>query len=152
MFKDWQMERIVQTTSGMLDGDPHRRRVHSMLFRSQLQRQPISDHTTRTQKYIKQQECINLIRSGEPFNLEDTINWRYWVERKQKEKPKQSDRWTDEEIREHVQHRFDLVRDIMDYGMKEPILCWPDRRGIDGGNRAQILKLLGHDSIVVRMV
>lgn len=123
-----------------------------MLFRSQLQRQPIADHTTRTQRYEKQREFVDIVRSGRDVRLEDTANWRYWQRRKQEEKIKPEDRWTDEMIRAHVQHRFDLVRDIMEYGMKEPILVHPDRRGIDGGNRAQILKVLGSDSIIVRIV
>jgi len=40
----------------------------------------------------------------------------------------------------------------MEHGMKEPILVRPDRIGIDGGNRGQILKCLGYESIIVRVV
>ena len=152
MFRDWECERILQTSSQMLEGDPHRRRVHSMLFRSRLQRQPIEDHTTRTQRYEKQQEFIDLIRRGEDIDLTTTLNWRYWVQRKQTEKEGMSGYWSDEQVMAHVRHRYDLVKDIMENGIREPILIWPDRMGIDGGNRAQIHKLLGHKSIIVRIV
>jgi SAM-dependent methyltransferase len=152
MFKDWELMRIMQTSSQMLEGDPHRRRLHSMLFRSELKRQPISDYTTRTQKYIKQQEFIDIIRDGRDVPLEETINWEYWKIRKQDEKKTEKGRWTDSQIRAHVQKRKDLVESLMKDGMKEPILVWPDRMGIDGGNRAQILKLLGYESIIVRII
>ena len=69
--------------------------------------------------------------------LEDT--YFRWLER------------TDEQVRGHVQYRLDLVRDIIENGMKEPILVRPDRIGIDGGNRAAILSLLGYKSIIVRI-
>ncbi len=153
MFRDWEMKRARKTSTQMLDKDPHPRRVHSLLFRSRLQRQSILDYTTRTQKYEKQQEFIDIINSGQKVRLEDTLNWEYWVQRKQIAKEKRpQDKWTDEQIREHVQRRFDLVEDIMHNGMKEPVLTHPDRICIDGGNRAQILKLLGYDSIIVRII
>ena len=152
MFRDWEMVRTHQTSTQMLDKDPSPRNVHSLLFRSRLQRQPISDYTTRTQKYVKQQEFIDIVNSGEKVNLEDTINWEYWRQRKQVEKKKPQDKWTDEQIREHLQHRFGLVESIMQDGMREPILTHPSRICIDGGNRAQIIWLLGYDSIIVRIV
>jgi SAM-dependent methyltransferase len=152
MFRDWELLRVLQTSSQMLDKDPHKRTVHSMLFRSRLQRQSIMDYVTRTQKYVKQQELIDIIREGRDVKLEDTINWAYWKQRKQTEKSKPQDMWSDEQIRAHVQLRFDLVESIMKDGMKEPILVHPDRTVIDGGNRAQILKLLGYKSIIVRII
>jgi SAM-dependent methyltransferase len=152
MFRDWEMVRIMQTSTQMLENDPHPRRVYGMLFRSRLQRQPIEHHTTRGEKYIKQQEFIDIIRVGREVELEDTLNWRYWVQRKQTNKAGRKDRWTDEQVRQHVQHRFDLVRSMMEEGMREPILVRPDRIGIDGGNRAAILKLLGYGSVIVRIV
>jgi len=152
MFCDWEIDRAIQTTSVMLEGDPHPRRVHSQLFRSRLQRQPISDHTTRGHPYRKHQEFVDLVREGRDIQLRDTLNWRYWVQRKQTDKKGQQDAWTDDEVQAHVQHRLDFVRDIMENGMKEPILARPDRIGIDGGNRAAVLKLLGYDSIIVRVV
>ena len=84
--------------------------------------------------------------------MEDTQNWPYWVKRKQLEKKKPQDRWSDEQIRAHVQRRLDLVRDIMENGVKEPLLVRPDRQCIDGGNRAAILKLLGYGSVIVRQI
>ena len=82
--------------------------------------------------------------------LEDTLNWQFWKERKQSAAEK--DRWTDEQIRIHLKRRFDLVLDLMNNGQREPILVWADGRGIDGGNRAQILHSLGHKSIIVRTI
>jgi SAM-dependent methyltransferase len=152
MFRDWEMERALQTTSRMLEGDPHRRRVHSLLFRSRLQRQPIADHVTRGHPYRKHQEFIDIIQEGRDIQLEDTRNWRYWVKRKQTDKVKPEDRWTDEQVRVHVQYRLDFVRDMVENGMREPVLVRPDRIGIDGGNRAAVLKLLGYDSLIVRVV
>jgi len=145
MFRDWQVERVLRTSSRMLKDDPHPRRVYSVRFRSRLERQPISDYTTRGQRYEKQQEFIDIIKAGQDVKLEDTLNWRYWQQRK-------SGRWSDAQIRAHVQHRYDLVRDIMENGVREPVLAWPDRVGIDGGNRAQILKLLGYNSLIVRVI
>ena len=152
MFKDWEMMRIKYTSSNMLKRDPHPRHVHSLHFRSPLQRQSIKDYTTRTQKYVLQQEWIDLIRAGKPFRLEDTNNWAYWVQRKQLDKEKPQDRWSDEQIQAHVQRRLDLVRDILEHGVKEPLLVRPDRQCIDGGNRAAILKLLGYNSVIVRQI
>ena len=152
MFRDWEMIRAQYTSSNMLKGDLHPRRLHSLLFRSRLQRQPVSDYTLRTQKYVLQQECIDLIRAGKPVDLRSTQNWVYWKGRKQADKEKPQDQWTDEQIQAHVQHRFDLVRDIMENGVKEPLLARPDRECIDGGNRAQILKLLGYGSVIVRTI
>ena len=55
-------------------------------------------------------------------------------------------------MREQVQLRYDLVLDIMENGVKEPLLVRPSRECIDGGNRAQILKLLGYGSVIVRQI
>ena len=152
MFKDWETMRVIPTSSQMLERDPHPRRVHSMLFRSELQRQPITHYTKRNQRYVKQQEFIDIVHSGSDVKLEDTKNWEYWKQRKQIAKAKSKDIWSDEQIREHVQRRFDLVKSVMEDGMREPVIVRPDRIGIDGGNRAQILKLLGYKSIIVRIV
>ena len=152
MFRDWEMVRMRRTSAQMLEKDPSPRTVHSLLFRSRLQRQPISDYTTRNQEYVKQQEFIDIVNSGKEVDLESTMNWEYWRQRKQIEKSKPQDKWTDEQIREHLQHRFGLVESIMNDGVKEPILAHPDRICIDGGNRAQILKLLGYNSIIVRII
>lgn len=150
MFRDWQMGRIIQTSSQMYKSDPHPRRVHSILFQSRLERQPIEFHARGVA--TEQQELIDLIRSGEDFDITDTDIYRYWRQRKQIDKKGRKDRWSDEELLSHVQYRFDLVRDIMDNGMKEPIIVRPDRIGIDGGNRGQIVRLLGYNSIIVRIV
>jgi len=153
MFRDWEMERVCETSSVMLKNDPHPRHVFSLLFRSRLQRQPMEYHTKTWYDYPHQQELIDIVNSGEAVRLEDTMNWAYWVERKQtQKKDRPRERWTDDEIRAHVQYRLDFVRSIMAEGMKEPILIRPDRIGIDGGNRAQVLRLLGYNSIIVRIV
>jgi len=152
MFRDWEMVRILQTSKNLLRDDPHPRRVHSLLFRSRLQRQPIDDHTTSWWHYPKHQELIDIVQSGRDIQLEDTENWRYWVQRKQTDKAKAEDRWTDDEVRAHVQARLDFTRDMLENGMKEPILVRPDRIGLDGGNRAAVLKCLGYDSLIVRVV
>ena len=152
MFRDWELLRVIETTSNMLNGDPHRRRLHSMLFKSKLERQPISDYTTRTQRYVKQQELIDIIRKNLDYDLKKTLNWQYWKQRKQDEKLTAKGRWTDTQIQAHIQRRFNLVYDIMKNGLKEPILVHPNRECIDGGNRAQILKLLGYNSIIVRKI
>ena len=145
MFQDWETMHVLQTTNKMLDGDPHRRRVHSLLFRSRLQRQPINYHTRMGHDYPKHQELIDIVQEGREVNLEDTLNWQYWARRKK-------GRWNREQIRTHVQYRLDFVRDMLENGMKEPILVRPDRIGIDGGNRASVLRLLGYGSIIVRVV
>jgi hypothetical protein len=153
LFKEWDIMRTRQTSTQMIEGDPHPRRVYGMLFRSKLQRQDIADYTTRTQKYIKQQEYIDMVNAGQPLVFEGTENWRYWKTRKQEEKnPKSKYRWTDGQIKDHLRHRYGLVKSLIEDGMREPVLVWPDRKGIDGGNRAQILKLLGHNSIIVRII
>ena len=152
MFRDWEMIRARYTSSNMLKGDPHPRLLHSLLFRSRLQRQSIKDYTIRTQKYVLQQEWIDMIREGRFIDLTETQNWAYWKQRKQTDKEKPEDKWTDEQINRQVQRRFDLVRDIMENGMKEPLLAWPDRECIDGGNRAAILWLLGYGSVIVRTI
>jgi hypothetical protein len=152
MFRDWELLRVIETSSNMLNGDPHRRRLHSMLFKSKLERQPISDYTTRTQRYVKQQELIDIVNEDLRTEIEDSLNWQYWKQRKQEEKLTPKGRWTDDQIREHIKHRLDLVRSMIKDGMKEPILVHPSRECIDGGNRAQILKLLGYNSIIVRKI
>lgn len=149
MFRDWSVERVITTTSDMLDGDPHPRKVHSLLFRSQLQRQPISNHTS-DDGYPKHQELIDIVK-GKDIPLEDTLNWKYWVQRKQIDKGERG-RWSDDEIKQYIQYRLDFTRDMMDNGMKVPILVDRNGKGIDGGNRAAVLKLLGYNSIIVRIV
>ena len=152
MFGDWGLLRVLETSSNLLEGDPHRRHVHSLLFQSRLQRQPIEDHTRAWDPYTLQQEFVDVVREGREVRLEETQNWAYWRQRKQVDKVKEEDRWSDEQLRAHVQYRYDFVRDMMENGMREPILVRPDRIGIDGGNRAGVLKLLGYDSIIVRVV
>jgi len=155
MFKGWNMERLITTTDSMVKDDPHRRRVHSMLFKGPLERRSVTAFTTNPEPEM-QQELIDIVR-GKKVELEDTLMWKFWQHRKQVVADK--DKWTDRRLRLHVEHRLDVVRSIMENGMREPILAWKDHPppevvqfGIDGGNRAQILKLLGRDSIIVRSV
>jgi hypothetical protein len=152
MFRDWEMVRILQTSKNHLEGDPHPRHVHSLLFQSRLQRQPIDDHTTSWWHYPKHQELIDIVQGNRDIQLQETENWRYWVLRKQADKARAQDRWSDDEVRAHVQGRLDFTRDMLENGMKEPILVRPDRIGLDGGNRAAVLKCLGYGSVIVRVV
>lgn len=145
MFCDWKRVLLIETTREMLDGDPHRRRVHSLLFRSRLQRRPIEDHTRRGQEYLEQKELIDIAQSGNEVELEDTLIWAFWAGRKK-------GRWTDEQVRAQAQYRLDFTRDMLENGMKEPILIQPNGVGIDGGNRAAVQRLLGYESIIVRIV
>jgi len=152
-FRDWTCQRVVPTSSRMLEGDPAPRRQFSLLFRSRLQRQPIGEHARVGYPYQKQQELIDIVRSGEDVDLTATLNHAYWVQRKQTAKQGRRDiRWSDEEVLAHVQYRLAFTRDLMENGMREPVLVRPDGCGIDGGNRAATLYLLGHKSIIARVV
>lgn len=155
MFKRWNLVRVRHTSSQMIDGDPHPRQLHSMLFQSiELQRQSIEDYTTRTQRYVKQQEFIDIALKGPPydFDMRETENFKYWQNRKQKEKKTEKGRWSDDDILKHCWYRFHFVESMVSEGMIEPVLVYPHRECIDGGNRAQVLKLLGYKSIIVRIV
>ena len=95
--------------------------------------------------YPKHQELIAVVQSGNEVELKDTLNWAFWAKRKK-------GRWSDEQIMAHVLYRLDFTRDMLEHGMKEPILIQPNGVGIDGGNRAAVQRLLGYESIIVRVV
>jgi hypothetical protein len=89
-------------------------------------------------KDLAEQAAIN--DSIDPF---DTEYYRKWVDRK-------AGRWSGKKIKQFVKGKYDMMMDIKNNGMKDPLIINTDGKLSDGGHRLVILEALGYESAIVR--
>lgn len=154
-FGDWEETGTV--TDVPVGGDPHPRAgMFSVAFKSGLQRRKLDDlyaknekHGTWKQGYIEMDAAkIKLaeeISRKDEIKMEETDYYKQWVERKKGE-------WPDEKIHEFVGAKIDLMLDVKHNGLREPLIIKSSGQICDGGHRLAILRALGHESAIARVV
>ena len=81
---------------------------------------------------------------NDDVNMEETDYFAEWVARKPD--------WGQDRIREFVQDKMDLMLDVKHDGLKEPIVVKMYGQICDGGHRLAMLRALGHQDVIVRLV
>ena len=153
-FRDWTEVRAI----GDVDkrGDPAPRDLWSLAFQSDLVRMPIDDvyiKNERHRSWVKdyeemdgaKRELAEEIAKNDEIDVESTSYFAQWMQRK-------SRHWSEEKIREFVQEKVDIMYDVKRNGLKSPILVKMTGQICDGGHRLAVLRAMGEESVIVRIV
>lgn len=142
-FHDWDVIGLVENVPK--EGDSKPRDLYSVVFKNPvIRRVSLSSVKPRTIPGA-QRDLADRVASGEDFDLFDTDYYRSWRDRK-------SGKWSDRTLRHFVGLKANVMKDVRDNGLKEPILVDKHLRLADGGHRYSIIKALGHDSVIVRVI
>lgn len=153
-FRDWTEIGIVEGIS--TDGDPAPREgMYGVLFKGNLHSQDVEtayDHwrsdCLRSAKFHFSalppalEEFFAKVFSGEDFDFEDTLLYRYWRKRDSNYPP--------ETALKKLAQKKELAEDVWVNGIRDPIYF--DHRGnlIDGLHRLCIARELGYEHVLVR--
>jgi SAM-dependent methyltransferase len=145
-FADWEEVGLIKNVSR--EGDPAPRILFSVLFKqSILERVPIDDifikKETNDAMYLGMKDLAKQIITNRNIDPFATDYYDVWVQRKK-------GRWSMRQIRKFVQDKFNLMLDVMDNGIKDPLIIQSDGGLSDGGHRLVILRALDYKSVIVR--
>jgi len=146
-FAGWEMAGKV--TDVPTEGDSSPRPLFSVLFKNPLLRRvPIDAIETRRGSSFGHESIQKLterVLAGDEIDLQDTVFYRDWRERKP--------RWRDKTLLALCRNKLGLVRSMIEVGQKDPILVQKDTLKIsDGGHRLAILEALGYTTVIVREI
>lgn len=155
-FSGWQTARTIEGLEE--EGDPApRRQMWGALFKGSLDVCSIERkcdewyETALKSKLSKHSELPSALEeffkkvvSGEEFDFEKTLFYKYW----RKREPSKSPEW----VQKKLVYKKNLARDIQENGMKEPVYF--DWRGkiLDGAHRLMIAKVLGYEHVIIRRI
>lgn len=140
-FKDWQEVGFADVP---LLGDPSPRRLWGLCFKSALERVPIDmlDNGNGQQRGFL----------DELDQDKDVLDTQYYKRLQSYRKRTTSGQtvWTDEQLADYMNERRALYDNIKTYGLTKAIEADKDNRIIDGNHRHEIMKHLGHKSILIK--
>ena len=136
-FKNWDYVGIIDDIS---QDDPFPRNQWSLCFKSRfIDRVPteglIHDNTLQVNFYKELEEGIDPLKT-EYYN--DLKNYR-------------NGSWTDEKLARFIIEKANIFKDVRDSGLKKPIIINSDNKILDGIHRYEMMKYLGHKSVLVRI-
>jgi len=142
-FRDWEEVGSVYPPS--TDGDPHKRVMFSMLFKSPMLRRVDIDtiHSRRGENAERDIEFAESIRDSDYIN---DIRELPFYERQKLLRGK----WSEDDVDSFVKGKVKLLRDVKENGIREPLLIRSDGRIIDGGHRLLMYKVLGRQGVIAR--
>jgi len=137
-------------------GDPHPRKLWSIMFESDLKRMQVKDiyiknerHGSWIEDYKKMNEAkIKLaeqMATDDKIKIEETDYYKRWTKRKEKS-------WSKEKIHDFVRGKVDLMYDVKHNGLKDPLIVKAHGQICDGGHRLAILRALGYRNVIVRTI
>jgi len=96
-------------------------------------------------------DCGNHVQDGFYEELDrgkDPFRTRYYRVLKQYRKKK----WSPDKIKRYMIAKAEMYEDIKKNGLRDPIVVNSKNRIVDGNHRYNMLKHLGHKSILIRRV
>jgi len=147
-FADWEEVGLIKNVSR--EGDPAPRILFSVLFkRSVLERIPIEDILIKKEiddtMYLAMRNLAAQVINNRNINPLETDYHSLWIQRKR-------GRWSERQTQKFVKNKFNLMVDIMDNGLKDPLIIREDGKLSDGGHRLEILRALDYKSVIVRRI
>jgi len=148
-FAPWKVAGCIEAVP--TNDDPAPRELYSVLFKSPtIQRVPIEDIDPREHESDPMRAATmalaQLIATGQPFDSMATDYADRWKERKWGD-------WSEKTRRRFISLKVDVMESIRDVGQMDPLIV--QREGLclsDGGHRLAMLKALGYESAIVRLV
>jgi hypothetical protein len=142
-FSDWEEAGMVDNVSQ--EGDPSPRNLFSVLFKSPvLERIALKDiDTSRAVSpiYPAMKDLAKRARDNDnPFT---TIYYEQVLQ-------SHEGKWAKRVIEKYVLKKFNMMIDVKENGIKDPLII--NRAGVllDGGHRFAILDALGYESLIAR--
>jgi SAM-dependent methyltransferase len=137
-FKDWEeMGAVYHVRAGR---DPSPRVLWALLFRSKLRRKKIADIRLGIREEEDDLPKMDLIEGNNLNPYFKALEARV------------GKKWSAEQLAEFVQAKVDLIKSIKKHGMKKPVIVQLDNKLIDGEHRLLLLKELGYNSIITRII
>lgn len=147
-FREWKAAGAVyRARAGWRDRNDRSPRVlWSFLFKSNLNRKKFSElYPGAPARAIKipKKELYRKLNKESNVDLRKTSYFQAWEKRKE---------MGGEEIYKFVKEKADLMKDIKENGIKDPVLINLYGKIVDGGHRIAILKELGYKSVIARAI
>jgi hypothetical protein len=144
-FKDWEEVGAIYNVRSK--GDPSPRELWAFLFKSKLQRTPFKDfRNIRIGDMVKEgrEELIKKVIGNEVLDIKET---NYYQSLRKRLK-----RWTEERTYNFVKNKINMLFDIKNNGLKDPVIIQLDNTRLDGGHRMDFLAALNYKSVITRIV
>lgn len=146
-FHDWAEVGLIENVPK--EGDSKPRDLYSIAFRSPtLSRVPIASINPRKIRgyhmHEAQLDLAQKILAGD-LDLFDSDYYKAWRRRKK-------GKWSERTTHQFTTLKADMMKDVMDNGLKDPILVDHGMQLCDGGHRLVMLKAMGHESVIMRVV
>lgn len=142
-FKEW--DEVGSIYPPNTEGDPHKRTMFSMIFRSPLLKR-IDIDTIRNRSGKTAQHDLDFVQrisyDYDLLNMKETSYYKNQLALRSS--------WKPEEVDAFVIGKIKLLRDVKENGMREAILVRSDNMLIDGGHRLLMWKVLGRKGIIAR--
>lgn len=147
-FHDWEEVGLIENVP--TEGDSKPRNLYSIMFKNPLiSRVAMNQFNPRKIRgyhmHEAQADLAQYLVIDAQFDLFDTDYYRAWTRRK-------SDKWSERTIRYVAQLKTNVMQDVRDNGLKDPLLVDSGMQLCDGGHRLAILKAMGHRSVIVRVI
>ena len=130
--------------------DPHPRKMFSLKYQSpKIKRVPMKEIKIRNPHHERtisaMNDYIRLCLTGKDFNIRKTQYYRLEMKRKEGRVP-------EKDVFERAEKKRNTLHDIIQNGMKSPIIVNNDRYVIDGTHRLFLLQAMGYRSAIVRIL
>ncbi len=140
-FSEWKEVGVIDNIA--LDGDPAPRQVMSICFKSKIERVDISSLTK-----INSGGGKSFFDEIENSTLTRKMGYISWLKKNSQSKRK----WSNRTLLKYVRLKVKLYNDVKRNLLKKPIIISSDNNIIDGNHRYEMIKYLGHKSILARRV
>ena len=150
-FRNWTGPVGQVYPSPSKEGDPKPRDLYAVMYQSPLiERVPISDIDAHDHAgdsmYAAMMDLAQRIASRDPFDPMETDYAERWRERKHGD-------WSEKTVHRFVDLKVGIMESVRDVGQKDALIVQRDSMCLsDGGHRLAMLKALGYQSVIVRLV
>lgn len=147
-FHDWKEHKFVpQMPKDVIKDDPKGRDIWSVSFESPLKRIDVNSIKALKQKdamYVAMYDLAAKAKNNE-LSVYETDYYKQWLARKK-------GRWSKKFIDRFVLKKFNIMCDVRDNGLKDPLVVRGGNKLCDGGHRLSIIKALDYKTVIVRVI
>ena len=145
-FADWEEIGVVNDVSK--EGDPAPRDLFSVLFKSPvLERVALKDIDTSWIKvhplYVAMKDLAEQAKDNDNLDPFTTDYYEKYLQNKE-------GKWKVGTTRRYVLSKFNMMMDIKENGIRDPIILNQANEILDGGHRLSILEAFDYESVIVR--
>ena len=145
-FDEW--EKVEYIDNVLKENDPHPRDLFTVMYKSPvLKRLSLSEIDIRESRddptYLVMRQFAKEVAISDNIDPFDTDFYRRWKERK-------DGKWSERTLRKFVKGKYDMMVNVKENGLLDPIVIDHKNRLCDGGHRLAILTELGYETVMTR--